>query len=237
MSHPSTTNGSTRVGLDAAPRATDHPVSTLPPMQKEPRADSSLSAPGITITENAQKYISEMRERLGLPVKGVRVKATPRSPLRAEFGMSFVPAGEPASPTDLIRSVDGLDTYVDAESAPYLEGATIDFVFTLISSELKVLAPLRALDTPDGRIAANVQHVLEEQVNPALATHGGEAVLIDVQDGIAYLELTGGCQGCSMADATLKNGIETSIRESVPGILGVRDVTEHAKGRNPYFRQ
>jgi Fe/S biogenesis protein NfuA len=66
--------------------------------------------------------------------------------------------------------------------------------------------------------------------------HGGAAVLIDVMDGIAFLELTGGCQGCSMADVTLKNGIEKSIRESVPEILEVRDVTEHIKGTHPFFQ-
>ena len=257
MSHPRNTISSTRAEVGAAPPNMDNPASMLHPMQAERSTGSSRShasvlgpglgqldtpgsfrsAPGITITENAQKYISEMRERLGLPVKGIRVRATPRSPLRADFAMSFVPAEEPGSSTDLIQSTDGLDAYIDPESAPYLEGATIDFVFKLIGSELKVLAPLRTLDTPDSRIAGKIQQVLAEQVNPALAVHGGEAALIDVKDGIAFLELTGGCQGCSMADATLKNGIEASIRKSVPDLQGVRDVTEHAKGRNPYFRQ
>jgi Fe/S biogenesis protein NfuA len=197
---------------------------------------SSRNAPTLTITENALKYISEMREQLGLPVKGIRVKTTPRSPLRADFAMSFVPAEEPESPTAVIQSMAGLDIYIAPESVPYLEGATIDLVFRLIGSELKVLAPLRKLDTPDGRMAAKIQQVLAEQVNPSLAMHGGAAALIDVMDGIAFLELTGGCQGCSMADATLKNGIGKSIRESVPEVQVVRDVTEHANGRNPYFQ-
>ena len=108
---------------------------------------------------------------------------------------------------------DGLDLYIAPESASYLDGATIDYVFRLIGSELKVLAPLRKLDTPDGRMAAKIEQVLTEQVNPSLAMHGGAAALIDVMNGIAFLELTGGCQGCSMADATLKNGIERAIRE------------------------
>lgn len=197
---------------------------------------SSGSAPALTITENALKYIFEMRERLGLPVKGIRVRAIPRSPLRADFALSFVPAEEPESPTAVIQSTAGLDIYIAPESALYLDGATIDLVFRLIGSELKVLAPLRKLDRPDGRMAAKIQQVLAEQVNPSLAMHGGAAALIDVTDGIAYLELTGGCQGCSMADATLKNGIETSIRERVPEVQEVRDVTEHANGRNPYFQ-
>ena len=201
------------------------------------RAEVGASLPNLTITENALRYISEMRERLGLPVKGIRMRAITRSPLRADFSMSFVPAEEPESPTDFIQSTDGLDIYIAPESAPYLEGATIDFVFTLIGSELKVLAPLRKFDTPDGRIAAKIQQVLAEQVNPSLAMHGGAAALVDVMNGVAFLELTGGCQGCSMANATLKHGIERAIRESVPEVQDLRDVTEHAKGRNPYFRQ
>jgi len=202
----------------------------------QPGTDISFpSEPLITITENALRYISEMRERLGLPVKGVRVVATPRSPLRADFAIRFVPAEEAVSPTTFIQSLDNLDIYIDPESAPYLEDATIDFEFTLVSSELKVVAPLRKLDTTDGRIAAKIHQVLAEQVNPSLAMHGGAAVLIDVIDGIAFLELTGGCQGCSMANNTLKGNIEITIRHCVPEVKEVRDITKHANGMNPYF--
>lgn len=183
------------------------------------------------------KYISEMRERLGLPVKGIRVRATPRSSLRADFSMSFVPAEEPDAPTDSIQSFQGINLYLAPDVAPWLEGATIDFVFRLIGSELKVLAPLRKLDTPDGRVAERIQQVIDEEVNPMLATHGGGATLIDFKDGAVFLELTGGCQGCSMAGVTLKNSIATSIRERVPEVQEFRDVTKHADGMNPYFQQ
>ena len=194
-------------------------------------------APSVTITKFALRRILELRERLELPVKGIRVNAIPRSPLRADFSMRFVPAEEPDSPTDSIQSVDGINLYIAPDSAPYLEGATIDFVFRIIGSELTVVAPPRKQDTPEGRIAAKIQQVLEEDVNPSLATHGGEAMLIDFKDGIVFLELTGGCQGCSMAGATLKDGIEISIRERVPEVREARDVTRHADGRHPYFQQ
>lgn len=190
----------------------------------------------LAITEHALRYVCERREELGLPVKGMRVRAIPRSPLRADFAMSFVPAEEPESPTDIVQSTDGLDIHVSLESAPYLEGATIDYVFKLIGSELKVLAPLRKLDTPDGRIAARIQQVLDEEVNPSLATHGGGAVMIDFKGGVAFLELTGGCQGCSQAGSTMKDGIETFIREQIPEVHEVRDITMHANGTNPYFQ-
>jgi len=191
----------------------------------------------ITITEVALKKIVELKERLELPVKGLRVRAIPRSPLRADFAFRFVPDEEPESPTDSIQSFDGINLYIAPDSASYLEGATVDFVFQLIGSEFKVEAPLRKLDTPEGRIAAKVQQILDEKINPSLATHGGGAVLIDFKDSIVFLEMTGGCQGCSMAGATMKEGIEKSIRESVPEVQEVWDVTKHANGRNPYFQQ
>lgn len=191
----------------------------------------------ITITETALKKIVELKERLKAPVKGLRVRAIPRSPMRAEFSVRFVPEEEPGFPMDSIQSFNGIDLYIAPDSAPYLEGATIDFVFSLLGSEFKVETPLRKLDTPEGRIATKIQHVLDEEVNPSLAMHGGGAILIDFKDGIAFLELTGGCKGCSMASATLKDGVETSIRQSVPEVQEVRDVTRHANGRNPYFQQ
>ena len=189
----------------------------------------------ITITEIALKKIAESKERLRAPVKGLRVMAVPRSPLRADFRLRFVPEDEPESPTDIVKCVDGIDVYIAQESAPYLESATIDFVFRIVGSDFEVAASLRKLDTPDGRIAERIQQTIEQEVNPSLATHGGESRLIDFKDGVVFLELTGGCQGCSMAGATLKDGIETSIRQSVPEVQEIRDVTRHANGRHPYF--
>ena len=77
--------------------------------------------------------------------------------------------------------------------------------------------------------------VLEEQINPAIASHGGHAELVAVEEPIAYLRLGGGCQGCGMAAVTLSQGIEVAILESVPEITEVVDVTDHASGANPYY--
>ena len=214
-----------------------NPQETSTSARTEAGACPAPSAPSVTITEFALRRISELRGRLELPVKGIRVNATPRSPLRADFSLRFVPAEEPESPADSVRSVDGIDLYIAADSAPYLEGATIDFVSRIIGSELTVAAPPRKLDTPDGRVAEKIQQLLEEQINPSLATHGGGAILIDFNDGIVSLALTGGCQGCSSAGATMKDGIKTFLRQSVPEVKEVRDVTQHANGLNPYYTQ
>jgi Fe/S biogenesis protein NfuA len=86
-----------------------------------------------------------------------------------------------------------------------------------------------------GDVAQRVIQVLEEQINPAIASHGGHAELVAVEDDVAYLRLSGGCAGCGMAAVTLSQGIEVAIRESVPEITRVADVTDHAAGTNPYY--
>ncbi len=93
--------------------------------------------------------------------------------------------------------------------------------------------PKPGLETPEGEA---ILRILDEQVNPAVASHGGHISLVDVQGDTAYLRLEGGCQGCGMADVTLKQGVETAIRREVPTITTVLDVTDHAGGANPYFQ-
>ena len=90
-----------------------------------------------------------------------------------------------------------------------------------------------ALD--DDALYEKVSELFEAQVNPAVARHGGRVELIDVQDAVVMLRMGGGCQGCGMADVTLRQGIEGMLRQQVPQIKGIVDVTDHAAGTNPYF--
>jgi Fe-S cluster biogenesis protein NfuA len=92
--------------------------------------------------------------------------------------------------------------------------------------------PKPGLDTPEGRA---VKKVLDEQVNPSVASHGGHIALVDVQGDTVFIRLEGGCQGCGMADVTLKQGVEVAIKQAVPSINAVLDSTDHAGGQNPYF--
>ncbi len=99
--------------------------------------------------------------------------------------------------------------------------------------EYRDAADTPGLATPEGR---TVQRLLDEEINPAVASHGGHISLVDVQEDIVYIRLEGGCQGCGMADVTLKQGIETAIIREMPDITAVRDVTDHAGGSNPYYQ-
>ena len=80
-----------------------------------------------------------------------------------------------------------------------------------------------------------IQQLLDESINPAVAGHGGFVQLIDVKDNVVYIQMGGGCQGCGMADVTLKAGIERMILEEVPEVTEVLDTTDHASGNNPYY--
>jgi Fe-S cluster biogenesis protein NfuA len=83
---------------------------------------------------------------------------------------------------------------------------------------------------------ATVEQVFERDINPAVAQHGGKVELIDVQDGTVVVRMMGGCQGCGMANVTLRQGVEAHLRRMLPGFHGIRDITDHAAGEDPYFK-
>lgn len=151
-----------------------------------------------------------------------------------------------ASAGDVVQHDDVLPIVIPEESVTRMQGASLDFV-TDSSGEggLVVVNPNRPparapklvapdLD-PSDPIAQRVVAVLEEQVNPSIASHGGRADLVAVKEASVYLRLSGGCQGCGMAKATLSQGIEVMLREAIPEIADIVDVTDHADGTNPYF--
>ena len=93
--------------------------------------------------------------------------------------------------------------------------------------------PKPGLETAEGKL---IRQLLDERINPQVASHGGHIALVDVQDDTVYIRLEGGCQGCGMADVTLKQGVATEIQSLVPAITAVLDVTDHAGGTNPYYQ-
>ena len=122
---------------------------------------------------------------------------------------------------------------IDADSAPLVEGARIDFVEGPRESGFKIDNPNPLWSDP---VAQAVQGVIDGEINPAVAAHGGFVSLLEVRDGVAYIQLGGGCQGCGMVDVTLRQGIEVRVREVVPQIREIIDTTDHAGGKNPYYQ-
>jgi Thioredoxin-like proteins and domains len=128
---------------------------------------------------------------------------------------------------------ENFQIFVAKESVPYIEGTEIK-----INEEKELIAfnPHMSITKISGTVEEQIQHVLDEEVNPMVASHGGVVSLLEVKDSSAYLEFGGGCQGCGMIDVTLKQGVEVMIKEQIPEIEAIYDVTDHAEGTNPYYQ-
>ena len=157
------------------------------------------------------------------------------------YDLYFQAAGD-AGPDDVVESFAGLPVVIPESSVPRLTGAQLD----VREGEMVLANPNRPPAPPSAApadadlstpVAQAVLTVLENDVNPAIAAHGGMAQLVAVEDGTADLRLLGGCQGCGMASVTLTQGIQVAIQDAVPEIHSVVDVTDHASGTNPYFER
>jgi Fe/S biogenesis protein NfuA len=137
------------------------------------------------------------------------------------------------APQDLALDIDGLIVVMDPTSAADLDGATADLDPVVTGGGLRIDNPNEGWQDP---VARAVQDVLDRQINPGVGSHGGMVTLVDVRDGTAYMRFGGGCQGCAAVDVTLKRGVETAIRSSVPSISAIVDVTDHEAGVNPYYQ-
>ena len=186
----------------------------------------------ITVTPSARSKILELLQSQGRANLALRAAIAGRGPEGFQYRLNFVPEEERAA-DDTVMESDGFKVLVDAQSASNLTGATIDFVEGPHGSGFKIENPNPLWTEPR---ALAIQRVFDEEINPAVAQHGGWVSLLEVKDDVAYIQLGGGCQGCGMVDVTLKQGIEVRIREAVPGIREIIDTTDHAGGRNPYFQ-
>ena len=190
----------------------------------------------LTITDQAQKKIVELMEKSPNPVKGLRVGAASVSPLKVNYRMAFI-GEDHEDDGDIVVEFDGFRVFIDAESSATVDEATVDYVEGLMGSGFKIERPRVLPEGVDGDLVDRVQSVLDEQINPSVAGHGGRVSLIDLKEKTVFLQLEGGCQGCGMADVTLKQGIEVMIKEAIPEIEEIYDVTDHANGKNPYYNQ
>jgi Fe/S biogenesis protein NfuA len=185
----------------------------------------------IQVTEAAKKKILEY---LQSEEKGysLRVAITGRNSQGFDYNLALV-KDEERKPDDVVVDGEGFHIYIGAESAKNLQGATLDFVEQGGEAGFKVDNPNPVWTDPN---AMAVQRVIETEINPGVAMHGGYVSLLDVQGDTAYIALGGGCQGCGMADVTLKQGIEVAIKKAVPAIARILDSTDHASGTNPYYK-
>lgn len=199
---------------------------------------TTMYHPMIQISETAQAHFRKLIAAQGGDDLGIRLRArNPGSPA-ADCELEFCEPGE-CSGDDWVIECEGFNLYVDSVSAPWLDGAEIDYKSTPTGGELNIQAPKLRGSAPgaDASLALRVQYLLDAEINPKLASHGGRVRLESVSaDGEVVLRFGGGCQGCGMADVTLKQGVEKTLRAHFPEITAVRDATDHGAGHSPYYK-
>jgi len=211
--------------------------------ENDPDGESVLS-----VTDAALANVLELRTDESEPESlGLWVEVDGTSGDAYTYGVWFQAAND-AAPDDWIGLQSGLTIVVPADSVPKMVGSVLDLNRDLLAGGMSIrnpnsppappqASPAMTGPPPDlsGDVAQRVIQVLDHQINPSIAAHGGRADLVAVKDDAAYLRLSGGCAGCGMAAVTLSQGIEVAIKESVPEITKIVDVTDHAAGTNPYF--
>jgi Fe/S biogenesis protein NfuA len=186
----------------------------------------------LQYTDEARDWIAKIIDQQTEKDYVVRLAVRGRGPGGFQYDMGLEKSDETRS-EDVVVDNGVFKTVVDPQSAENLKGATIGLVEHLGQANLKIDNPNPLWTDP---LALRVQQVLDDEVNPGVASHGGWVQLLDVRDATAYIQMGGGCQGCGMANVTLKQGVEVAIKRAVPEIVAVLDTTDHASGSNPFYQ-
>jgi Fe/S biogenesis protein NfuA len=172
------------------------------------------------------------------------LEASPAPGGKFRYDMWFEPADAAQADAEIV-TLDNVRLVIPAPSVSRLRGATLDVAAD--GSGMVLLNPNETPDAPkpsasaegadlSSPLAQQILQVLEQQVNPSIASHGGYAQLVGAEGDTVWLRMGGGCQGCASSKITLQRGIEVAIKEAVPSIVNVVDVTDHQAGDNPYYR-
>lgn len=194
----------------------------------------------ITFTDRAREVVASLLQDSEGELEALRItmqqtgdNSTPH------FDLTLVGADE-REPDDQEEDVGEFSILINQSLVNQLEGATVDYVERVNESgfEVRTQNPVEkkeSSDPPQGPIADQVREVLEVQVNPAIAAHGGMISLVNVEETDIFVEMSGGCQGCALSRMTLRQGVERMLREAIPELTAVHDITDHSSGENPYL--
>ena len=196
----------------------------------------------MSITPEAMEKVIEVRaEEEESEELALRISVTGIQGIDYSYDLAFIHLKD-LTDSDLQWETNGLTIVVPEDSHTQLVGATLDIPSNSAQGGLVIRNPNRPNPLGDiehleltGDIPERVQQLLEQRINPALASHGGFATLIGVDGPKAYITMGGGCQGCAMSQATLTEGIQSAILEAIPEITEVIDSTDHASGSNPFY--
>lgn len=191
----------------------------------------------LVITESAQAHFRKLLSNQEANTQ-IRVFVSNPGTSNAECGVSYSPP-EDREPRDTELSFDGFNARISEHHLPYLDDALIDYEANALGGQLTLKAPNARIRkvAEDAPLVDRIGYLLDSEINPNLAAHGGFVRLVEITDEqVALLEFGGGCQGCGMADVTLKQGVERTLLERLPELKAARDITDHQSGENPYFK-
>lgn len=196
----------------------------------------------ITITPSAQEYLAELLAKQETPGIGVRIFVEHPGTPRAECCMAYNQPGE-EDEADLQMPFEDFTAYIEASSVPYLEDAVIDYNKDRFGGQLTFRAPNSKVPKvgADASVEERINYVLQSEINPSLAAHGGDVQLLELieEEGVgltAVLKFGGGCQGCSAVDMTLRQGVEVQLKQQIPELTQVVDDTDHSQTANAYYK-
>ncbi|NIB41152.1 Fe-S biogenesis protein NfuA [Pseudomaricurvus alkylphenolicus] len=191
----------------------------------------------VNITESAQEYLAELLSKQDCEGISIRMfVANPGTP-QAETCIAYCRPGEEQE-GDLEMPLKGFKAYFEERSLPFLEDAKVDYSPDRMGGQLTIRAPNSKMPqvNDDSPIEDRINYVLYNDINPGLASHGGNVSLVEfTEDKYAVLMFGGGCQGCSAVDVTLKEGVEKTLMEKIPELAGVRDGTDHTDASHAYM--
>jgi len=191
----------------------------------------------VTITDSAQEYLRDLLEKQDCEGIAIRMFVSNPGTPNAETCIAYSRPGEEKE-GDLEMQLNGFKAYFEGRSIPYLDEARVDYSADKMGGQLTIRAPNSRMPkvTDDSPIEDRINYVLYSDVNPGLASHGGQVSLVEVtEDMYAVLKFGGGCQGCGMVDMTLKEGVEKTLKEKVPELAGVKDITDHTDKSQAYY--
>lgn len=195
----------------------------------------------IIITESAQSYLAELLAKQDVEGIGVRIFVEHAGTPRAECCMSYCQPDE-VDDADLQIPYPAFIAHIDAPSIPYLHDAVIDYNKDRFGGQLTFRAPNSKVPQvgENASIEERINYVLQSEINPQLASHGGHVDLLEVIEDdagmTAVLKFGGGCQGCSAVDVTLRQGVEVQLKQQIPELTQVIDDTDHSYNANAYYR-
>lgn len=198
----------------------------------------------LTVAARALDKVLEIRAAEDdADLMGLRIEVTGHVGVDYQYDLAFEPLADVAD-GDSVTVQSGLPVIIPAGSIDALRGATLDLPANAAQGGLVIRNPNRpnplagiSLELT-GTLAEKIQTLLEQSVNPSLASHGGFATLVGVDEATnnVFITMGGGCQGCSMSRATLTHGIQAAIKEALPEVNDVVDATDHTLGENPFYQ-